>query len=119
LRGPARRVFGRLGSVLCLFKNSSESIDEIDNGRGFFKQFQSEAVVQKSPDTGALHPASASWPNMMDPFFQDLTHNPLRGGVFPDPEELIMTVESYIDGDNEKSQALHLDKHAQETSWRK
>ena len=46
-------------------------------------------------------PTSASWLNMVERFFRDLTHNQLRRGVFRDLEELITTIESYIDRHNE------------------
>ena len=47
-------------------------------------------------------PTSASWLNMIERFFRDLTQNRLKRGVFRDLEELIMAVESYIDRHNEK-----------------
>jgi transposase len=46
-------------------------------------------------------PTSASWLNMVERFFRDLTHNQLRRGVFRDVEELIVAIESYIDRHNE------------------
>lgn len=46
-------------------------------------------------------PTSASWLNMVERFFRDLTHNQLRRGVFRDLEELIMAIETYIDRHNE------------------
>jgi transposase len=46
-------------------------------------------------------PTSASWLNMVERFFRDLTHNQLRRGVFRDLEELIMSIGSYIDRHNE------------------
>jgi transposase len=46
-------------------------------------------------------PTSASWLNMVERFFRDLTENRLRRGVFHDVEELIMVVEGYIDHHNE------------------
>jgi transposase len=46
-------------------------------------------------------PTSASWLNMVERFFRDLTQNRLRRGVFRDVEELITAVESYIDRHNE------------------
>jgi transposase len=46
-------------------------------------------------------PTSASWLNMVERFFRDLTHNRLRRGVFRDLEELIMAIGSYIDRHNE------------------
>jgi transposase len=46
-------------------------------------------------------PTSASWLNMVERFFRDLTHNRLRRGVFRDLEELIMAIGTYIDRHNE------------------
>ena len=46
-------------------------------------------------------PTSASWLNMVERFFRDLTHNRLRRGVFQDLEQLIMAIGEYIDGHNE------------------
>ena len=37
-------------------------------------------------------PTSASWLNMVERFFRDLTQNRLRRGVFRDLEELIMAM---------------------------
>jgi transposase len=45
-------------------------------------------------------PTSASWLNMVERFFRDLTHNRLRRGVFQDLEQLIMAIGEYIDGHN-------------------
>lgn len=47
-------------------------------------------------------PTSASWLNMVERFFRDLTQNRLRRGVFRDLEELIMAIGTYIDRHNEK-----------------
>ena len=46
-------------------------------------------------------PTSASWLNMVERFFRDLTQNRLRRGVFRDVEELIMAIGTYIDRHNE------------------
>jgi transposase len=46
-------------------------------------------------------PTSASWLNMVERFFRDLTQNRLRRGVFRDVEELIVAIEGYIDRHNE------------------
>ena len=46
-------------------------------------------------------PTSASWLNMVERFFRDLTQNRLRRGVFHDLEELIMAIGTYIDRHNE------------------
>lgn len=47
-------------------------------------------------------PTSASWLNMVERFFRDLTANRLKRGVFRDLEELIMAVGDYIDRHNIK-----------------
>lgn len=46
-------------------------------------------------------PTSASWLNMIERFFRDLTENRIRRGVFHDLEKLIMAVGDYIDRHNE------------------
>jgi transposase len=46
-------------------------------------------------------PTSASWLNMIERFFRDLTTNQLRRGVFQDLEQLIMTIGEYIDSHNQ------------------
>jgi transposase len=45
-------------------------------------------------------PTSASWLNMVERFFRDITHNRIRRGVFQDLEQLIMAIGDYIDGHN-------------------
>ena len=45
-------------------------------------------------------PTSASWLNMVERFFRDLTHNRLRRGDFQDLEQLIMAIGEYINGHN-------------------
>jgi transposase len=45
-------------------------------------------------------PTSASWLNMVERFFRDLTENQLRRGVFQDLEQLITTIGNYIDHHN-------------------
>ncbi|MGA3343877.1 MAG: IS630 family transposase [Terracidiphilus sp.] len=46
-------------------------------------------------------PTSASWLNMVERFFRDLTQNRLRRGVFQDLEQLIMAIGEYIDRHNQ------------------
>jgi transposase len=46
-------------------------------------------------------PTSASWLNMVERFFRDLTQNRLRRGVFRDLEELILAIGNYIDCHND------------------
>ncbi len=47
-------------------------------------------------------PTSASWSNMVERFFRDLTQHRLRRGVFRDVEELIMAIDQYVDRHNER-----------------
>lgn len=46
-------------------------------------------------------PTSASWLNMVERFFRDLTQNQLKRGVFRDVEELITAIGDYIDRHNQ------------------
>lgn len=46
-------------------------------------------------------PTSASWLNMIERFFRDLTDNRIRRGVFQDLEQLIMAIGDYIDRHNQ------------------
>jgi transposase len=46
-------------------------------------------------------PTSASWLNMVERFFRDLTHNRLKRGVFRDVEALITAIDQYVDRHNE------------------
>jgi transposase len=46
-------------------------------------------------------PTSASWLNMIERFFRDLTEKRIRRGIFQDLEQLIMAIGEYIDGHNE------------------
>ena len=46
-------------------------------------------------------PTSASWLNMVERFFRDLTANRLRRGVFRDVMELVEAIDNYVDGHNE------------------
>ena len=45
-------------------------------------------------------PTSASWLNMIERFFRDLTANQIRRGVFKDLEQLITAIGNYIDHHN-------------------
>jgi transposase len=46
-------------------------------------------------------PTSASWLNMVERFFRDLTANRLRRGVFRDVMELVDAIDNYVDRHNE------------------
>ena len=46
-------------------------------------------------------PTSASWLNMVERFFRDLTANRLRRGVFRDVMELVDAIDGYVDHHNE------------------
>jgi hypothetical protein len=47
--------------------------------------------------TSAEQPTSASWLNMIERFFRDLTANQIRRGVFLGLEQLIIAIVDYID----------------------
>jgi len=47
-------------------------------------------------------PTSASWLNMVERFFRDLTANRLRRGVFRNVIELVHAIDQYVDLHNEK-----------------
>jgi ribosomal protein S17 len=49
-----------------------------------------------------FRPTSASWPNMVERFFRDLTVNRLRRDVFRDVMELVNAIDDYVDHHNEK-----------------
>src|SRR5450759_3510985 len=57
----------------------------------------------KSPRRFHFHftPTSASWLNMVERFFRDLTVNRLRRGVFHDVTELVHAIDAYVDLHNE------------------
>jgi hypothetical protein len=62
---------------------------------------QSSALAEAAsalPDS--LHPTSASWLNMVERFFRDLTVKRLRRGVFRDVMELVEAIDSYVDQHN-------------------
>lgn len=46
-------------------------------------------------------PTSASWLNMIERFFRDLTHNRIRRGVFRHVADLIEAIHDYLDHHNE------------------
>lgn len=46
-------------------------------------------------------PTSASWLNMIERFFRDLTENRIRRGAFQDLEQLIVAIGDYIDRHND------------------
>lgn len=47
-------------------------------------------------------PTSASWLNMVERFFRDLTQHRLKRGVFRDVEELITAIDRYVDQHNQQ-----------------
>ena len=46
-------------------------------------------------------PTSASWLNMVERFFRDITENQLRRGVFKSVQDLVETIEQYLNEHNE------------------
>ena len=51
-------------------------------------------------------PTGPSWLKMVERFFQDLTQNRLRRGVFRDVEELITAIGNYIDHHNQSPKPI-------------
>ena len=49
----------------------------------------------------SLTRTSASWLNMVERFFRDLTENRIHRGVFRDVEELINAIDECVDRHNE------------------
>jgi transposase len=45
-------------------------------------------------------PTSASWLNMVERFFRDLSHNAIERGVFPSLPDLISTIDAYVQNHN-------------------
>ena len=76
------------------------------------------AVAETAPTFFHVYfiPTSASWLNMVERFFRDLTQNRLRRGVFRDVEELIMAIEGYIHRHNEDPQTIHLGRQGKRHS---
>ena len=46
-------------------------------------------------------PTSASWLNMVERFFRDLTENAVRRGVFSSVKDLEKCIQEYLDAHNE------------------
>jgi len=59
-------------------------------------------------------PTSASWLNMVERFFRDLTVNRLRRGVFRDVMELVNAIDQYVDLHNEKPKPFIWTKSAED-----
>jgi transposase len=55
-------------------------------------------------------PTSASWLNMVERFFRDITTERLRRGVFTSVPELEAAINEYVAHHNTRSQAVHLDQ---------
>lgn len=61
-----------------------------------------QAWLERHPRfTVHFTPTSASWLNMVERFFRDLTENRLRQGIFRSVEELIAAIEDYLAHHNE------------------
>ena len=51
-------------------------------------------------------PTSASWLNMVERFFRDLTQNQLRRGVFHSLKDLLRTIQAYIENHNDQPKPI-------------
>lgn len=66
------------------------------------KHSKVQAWLKRHPRfTVHFTPTSASWLNMVERFFRDLTENRLRQGIFRSVEELIAAIEAYLAHHNE------------------
>ena len=59
-------------------------------------------------------PTSASWLNMVERFFRDITTERLRRGVFTSVAELVAAIDEYIAHHNTDPEAIHLDQSARD-----
>ena len=55
-------------------------------------------------------PTSASWLNMVERFFRDITVNRLRRGEFTSVAELVAAIDEYVAPSKHQTQAVHLDQ---------
>ena len=75
-----------------------------DHDPGIGDHVKSESVITIVRNTHFhVHftPTSASWLNMVERFFRDLSEQRLRRGVFHSVPELIQAVEEYVGGHNQ------------------
>jgi transposase len=67
------------------------------------KHAQVQAWLRRHPRFHVhFTPTSASWLNMVERFFRDITVQRIRRGVFRDVIELVKAIEAYVSGHNEK-----------------
>lgn len=59
-------------------------------------------------------PTSGSWLNLVECFFSIITRQAIRRGTFTSVEDLVATIEAYIDGWNETSHPFTWTKPADE-----
>lgn len=57
-------------------------------------------------------PTSASWLNMVERFFRDLSCNAIERGVFPNVPELISTIQAYVEHHNRNPKPFIWTAHA-------
>jgi transposase len=67
------------------------------------KHARVEAWIKRNPRF-KIHftPTSASWLNMVERFFRDITENAIRRGVFRSVDELVVAIEAYIAAHNDE-----------------
>ncbi len=109
------------GSIIARFKPRHRHIEWLDFLRQIERQTPKDKALHLICDNYTTHkhpkvkqwlekhprlsvhftPTSASWLNMVERFFRDLTTNRLRRGVFRNVPELIAAIENYIDVHNQ------------------
>jgi transposase len=59
-------------------------------------------------------PTSASWLNMVERFFRDITERRLRRGVFNSVDDLVVAIDDYVTGHNQKPKPFIWTKSARD-----
>ena len=59
-------------------------------------------------------PTSASWLNMVERFFRDITERRLRRGVFKSVDDLVVAIDDYVTGHNQKPKPFIWTKSARD-----
>jgi len=100
-----RRIWHRHGlkpHLTRTFKlsNDPDFAAKLEDVIGLYLNPPEHALVFSVDEKSQIHvhftPTSASWLNMVERFFRDLTHNQLRRGSFDSIEELISAIEEYL-----------------------
>lgn len=98
LRTIDREVPGHLQTHLILDNYSTHKHAEVKRWLGRHPRFHLHFPPQAG---GAPTPTSASWLNQIERWFRDLTDKNLRRGIFGSVPELIESIDTYLEANNE------------------